>query len=215
VLFDNSWQFFISCTYLLYNGLLSTFLVADELVGFAKTRKPLRGSAPVGVQRSSSFVSMPAKYGIPLMTTIGFLYWTVSQSLFVIYIDRYYSNGVEATTQRYVTSGFSCVAILTCKYFHSSYFTSKLMFLLAIIIGGFLLLALVALGMRRYSGEVPLASTCSAAISALCHAPEEDTEVALFPVMWGDVSHDEIDVGHCSFTTAADVKEPIVGRLYI
>lgn len=197
VLFDNSWQFFISCTYILYNGLLSTFLVADELVGFAKTRKPLRVSAPVGIQRSSYSVSMPARYGIPLIATIGFLHWTVSQSLFVICIDRYYSTGVEATSQRYVTSGFSCVAILT-----------------SIILGIVLLLALVALGMRRYSGEMPLASTCSAAISALCHPPEEDAEVALFPVMWGEVSHDEKGVGHCSFTTAADVQKPIIGSLY-
>ena len=95
MLFDNSWQFFISCTYLLYNGLLSTFLVAGELVGFAKTRKLLRVSAPVGIQRSIYFVSKPAKYGIPLMITIGLLHWTVSESLFVICIDRYYSNGAE------------------------------------------------------------------------------------------------------------------------
>lgn len=119
VLFDNSWQFFISCTYILYNGLVSAFLVADELVGFSKTRKPLRVSAPVGIQRSSYFVSMPARYGIPLMVSISILHWTVSQSLFVICIDRYYSNGTEAIAQRYVTSGFSCVAILTCKSLHS------------------------------------------------------------------------------------------------
>jgi hypothetical protein len=61
---------------------------------------------------------------------------------------------------------------------------------------------------------MPLASTCSAAISALCHAPEEDAEASLFPVMWGEVSLDEKGVGHSSFTTAADVKETMVGRLY-
>ena len=68
--------------------------------------------------------------------------------------------------------------------------------------------------MRRYSGEIPLASTCSAAISALCHPHEEDGEASLFPVMWGEISQDEKGVGHCSFTTAADVKEPDKGRLY-
>jgi hypothetical protein len=109
----------------MYNGLVSTFLVADELVGFSKTRKSLRVSAPVGIQRSSYFVSMPARYGVPMIVTIGLLHWTVSQSLFVICIDRYYSNGLEDTSQRYVTSGFSCVAILTCKSSPSSHFVLR------------------------------------------------------------------------------------------
>jgi hypothetical protein len=86
--------------------------------------------------------------------------------------------------------------------------------LVAIIIGIVLFLALIALGMRRYSGEMPLASTCSAAISALCHPPKEDGEASLFPVMWGEVSQDEKGVGHCSFTTAADVKKPDTDHLY-
>lgn len=61
---------------------------------------------------------------------------------------------------------------------------------------------------------MPFVSTCSAAISALCHAPEEDAEVALFPVMWGEVSRGKKDVGHFSFTTAADVEKPLTGRIY-
>lgn len=61
---------------------------------------------------------------------------------------------------------------------------------------------------------MPMASTCSAAISALCHPPEQDTEVALFPVMWGEVSQDNKGVGHCSFTTAVDVKQPTIGYMY-
>lgn len=115
VLFDNSWQFFISMSYLLINSLLSTFFVTNELAGYAKDRKTLRVSAPTGIQRSSYFVSMPARYGLPLMITIGLLHWTVSQSIFVICIDRYFSNGSEDTVWRYVTSGFSLVAVLACE----------------------------------------------------------------------------------------------------
>jgi hypothetical protein len=83
------------------------------------------------------------------------------------------------------------------------------------IIGIVLIIALMALSARRYSGEMPLASTCSAAISALCHPPKGDSEAAHFEVIWGEVSQDDKGVGHCSFTTAADVKEPTVGRMYI
>jgi hypothetical protein len=83
------------------------------------------------------------------------------------------------------------------------------------IIGIVLIVALVVLSMRRYDGEIPLVSTSSAAISALCHPPEEDSEVACFPVMWGEVSRDEKGFGHCSFTTAVDVKQPTEGDIYI
>jgi len=87
--------------------------------------------------------------------------------------------------------------------------------LAAMSIGIVLMVFLIALGARRYSGEMPLVSTCSAAISALCHPPEEDAEVAHFPVMWGVVGQDDKGVGHCSFTTAVDVKQPTVGYMYI
>ena len=62
---------------------------------------------------------------------------------------------------------------------------------------------------------MPVASTCSATISAACHPPlPEDEEAYMFPVQWGVVSQDAEDVGHCSFTTARDVAAPVVGRLY-
>lgn len=192
VLFDNSWQFFISCAYLIYNSLLSTFLVSDELVCYSKYRKTLRVSAPQGIRRSSYFVSMPARYGLPLIGTIGILHWTVSQSILVICIDRYLSNGMEQPTMRYVTSGFSCIAILTCRLYsftlHPHICIIILMGLVAIMIGIVLLIALVILGMHKYNDEIPLASTCSAAISALCHPPAEDSEAAYFEVMWGGES---------------------------
>lgn len=67
---------------------------------------------------------------------------------------------------------------------------------------------------------MPLASTCSAAISASCHQPLPDDEHAyMFPVQWGVVSVDDRDgqdvgVGHCCFTTARDVEAPVAGRMY-
>lgn len=60
---------------------------------------------------------------------------------------------------------------------------------------------------------MPLMSTCSAAISAGCHPPKDDTDAHLLPVRWGVVSS-EGDTGHCSFTTASDVGTPLPGSLY-
>ena len=215
MLFDNSWQVFISYAYIIYNSPLSTFLVADELVGFAKTRRRLRVSAPMGIQRSSYFASIPARYGISMIVTIGLLHWIVSQSLFVICIDRYYSSGLEATSERYVISGFSCVAILTCKSLSLYSVTWRLKLSVAIIIGIVLLIALVAVGMRRYSGEMPLVSTCSAAISALCHLPEGHGEVLFFPVKYGKVSHDEKVLGIAHLPLLRMLKSLLIGVLTI
>ena len=45
---------------------------------------------------------------------------------------------------------------------------------------------------------MPLASACSAAISAACHPPLPDEDEAYrFLVRWGVVSEDDKGVGHC------------------
>ena len=84
------------------------------------------------------------------------------------------------------------------------------------MIGLILVCALLLIGLRKFSSGMPMASTCSAAISAACHPPLPDDEEAYkFPVQWGVVSHDgDGGVGHCAFTTARDVAAPVVGRLY-
>lgn len=65
---------------------------------------------------------------------------------------------------------------------------------------------------------MPLASSCSAAISAACHPPKEDIDPSTKRVMWGVAVADEDlsapeQVGHCSFTSL-EVQAPTVGRLY-
>ena len=58
---------------------------------------------------------------------------------------------------------------------------------------------------------MPLASTCSAAISAACQRPEDDKEAHLLPVQWRVVDTDDQNQGCCSFTTARTVAAPSVG----
>ena len=86
---------------------------------------------------------------------------------------------------------------------------------LALTIGLILVSALVLTGLRKFPSGMPLASTCSAAISAACHPPlPEDEEAYMFPVQWGVVGRDAEGVEHCSFTTARDVAAPVAGCLY-
>ena len=90
-------------------------LVANEWEGFVKTRKTLRVTSPRGLQRSSYFVSVPLKYGLPVLISISVLHYTMSQSIFVVYLTRFLSNGTEDTANRTATSGYSCIAIMICE----------------------------------------------------------------------------------------------------
>lgn len=84
-----------------------------------------------------------------------------------------------------------------------------------------IILALVGLilGTFRYAEGMPLAGSCSAAISAACHQPTEDSHASLKAVQWGAITthvRETMDgerVRHCSFTSFP-VENPIVGDLY-
>ncbi|KAK3637796.1 hypothetical protein LTR56_012002 [Elasticomyces elasticus] len=240
VAWANSWQLMISILYVQYNTQLTAFAVGVEWSRFAhqkeplrlkdpeteyasnravlrasdpsllrrlrgwcrrcftaqvSVRKTLRVSAPRGLQRSSYFVSMPWRYGIPLISSMALLHWLMSQSLFVVAAVAYGGDGIPQVPT--YTSAYSLEAIVVTA-----------------CVGFTLICALVVLGMQRYSGTIPLASSCSAAISAACHPPEGDFEAALFRIQWGVVSVDEHGVGHCSLTTARDVLPPELGQRY-
>ena len=113
--FSNMWQLIISLLYLAYNAILTAMLVGDEWDRFAKTRKTLRVTAPEGLQRSSYAVSVPLTYGVPILLAIGALHFFVSQSIFVVYINRFFSNGVQDIAERTYTSGYSCIAMIFCR----------------------------------------------------------------------------------------------------
>jgi hypothetical protein len=90
-------------------------LVAEEWNGYAKDRKTLRVSHPEGIQRSTYFISMPFKYGIPLMTATTTLHWLVSQSTFLVSTTALYPSNTEDASQSFSIVGYSTVASLTCK----------------------------------------------------------------------------------------------------
>ncbi|KAL9605261.1 MAG: hypothetical protein Q9179_001550 [Wetmoreana sp. 5 TL-2023] len=111
--FSNLWQFLISLLYLAYNSVLTAMLVGKEWDEYGKTRKNLRVTSPQGHQRSSYFVSVPLKYGLPILAAFGALHYTVSQSVFVVYLTRFLSNGEEDVAYRSAASGYSSIAIIT------------------------------------------------------------------------------------------------------
>lgn len=83
VVVANIFLLVISFLYVFYSSLLTRMLVAMEWASLAKKSKFLRVSEPKGMQRSSYFLSVPFRYGTPLMISMATLHWLVSQSIFV------------------------------------------------------------------------------------------------------------------------------------
>ncbi|KAL4748226.1 hypothetical protein BDW72DRAFT_195998 [Aspergillus terricola var. indicus] len=208
VLVANTPQFAVTISYYFYNNVLTTMLAASEYDSYGMKRRGLRVSWPRErtAQRSTYWLSIPYKYSVPLLITYMTLHWTISQSLFYIQIIPY------------------DVDLQISGYGASSYLSySPIAILISILLGALMVAGLLVLALcRRYRSLVPLAGSCSVAISAACHpgVDENLSTAALGEVMWGEtgtfpegvVAGDA--VGHCSFS-AKEVRAPDGQRLYI
>lgn len=195
ILIANSPQALLSFLFLTYNGLFTCMLLADEWTGYAHKRKPLRVTSPVGEQRCTYRLQLPYRYGIPLLILSGTLHWLVSQSLFLARVTAFTVDGAEDIYGSISTVGYSSIAIIT-----------------VIIYGTIVVLLGIGMGFRRYKPGIPLVGSCSAAISAACHRPNEDVDASRKGVMWGVVGV-ENGVGHCCITSL-EVETPVMGDLY-
>lgn len=194
VLVANLPQALLSFLYLTYNGLFTSMLLAEEWSGYADQRKTLRVSNPVGKQRSTYWLQLPYFYGIPLLIMSGILHWLVSQCVFLVRIavENSDGGGEEKLT---TTCGYSPIAII-----------------IVIPLGALWLLVVIANGFKKYKEGMPLAGSCSAAISAACHRPEANVDAAVLPVKWGAMGI-EAPIGHCCFTSF-EVSIPVKGEPY-
>lgn len=114
-MYANIWQAILSLLYLAYNALLTCMIVGDEWSHFASRRKPLRVTHPRGIQRSTYFISMPYRYGVPLMIANTVLHIMISQSLFIVSTITYLPNFIEVPEMSYTVVGYSFSAIIICK----------------------------------------------------------------------------------------------------
>ncbi|EHY56089.1 hypothetical protein HRR83_006539 [Exophiala dermatitidis] len=188
VLIANLPQTIFSFLYLNLNGLLTSMWLASEWSGFATERKPLRVSKPKGAQRSTHFLQLPYKIALPMMIVAGFLHWMISQALFLVVVRQYNATGTLYSPIAVVSCGFSPIAMIV-----------------VMVAGAAIIIATIVLGCaRHYNPMMPLAGSCSAAISAACHQPDWDDNAAVKAVQWGVVPDTIVGphaVGHCSFTS--------------
>jgi hypothetical protein len=110
------WQFLVSMIYVQSNSLLTCIFANLEWQHYAAERKPLRVSRPTGLQRSSYYISMPWRFGIPLIATSSFIHWTLSQSVFILPLESINSDGTTNQNSRQNWVGFSIWPIITCEY---------------------------------------------------------------------------------------------------
>ncbi|CAK4031371.1 Hypothetical predicted protein [Lecanosticta acicola] len=196
VLLANCPQAIVSFLYLLYNGLMTALLLAQEGCNYAFHRKALRVTAPQASQRSTYYLQLPLRYSAPLLVISSTLHWVISQSIFLVRVDVY-DDGEPVPSQNVSAVGYSCPPILT-----------------AIMIGVLLSFVAIAMGFRKFKSQMPVAGSCSVAIAAACHRPKDDADAAYLPVQWGEVEAETVDeTGHCCFTTHP-VKTLAAGRMY-
>lgn len=201
ILLANAPQIIFSFLYLLYNSLYTCMAQAAEWSSFSYERKGLRVTQPRGAQRSTYWLHLPYRYGIPLMAASMTMHWLISQSIFLARIQRRTitaSNGLDVKHNSAVTCGYSIMPII---------FSISLGCVMLFI------LWLIAL-LKRLPGHMPLIGSNSAVISAACHCAEHDESTAIMPLMWGSTNEGEgEEAGHCAFSSRA-VGLPVEGRLY-
>ncbi len=79
-----------------------------------------------------------------------------------------------------------------------------------------MVISMIASGYIQYKRGMPLAGTCSLAISAACHPTdrvESGQSIGEKKLQWGVVSTSDDEVGHCAFS-ADGVGAVVKGKLY-
>lgn len=198
-LIANAAQPTFSVLYFAYNGLFTCMTLRTEWSQYAVSLKGLRVSnPPQGSQRSTYFLSLPYRYAVPLLAISATLHWIISQSIFLVGVEAYDSQYQRKPSKDFITCGYSPVAIMA-----------------GIIAGCLMLLYIIGMGFRRFKSGMPIASSCSAAISAACHPADDcawEPNAARLPLQSG-VIPSEKGVAHCGFSSR-DVEMPEDGHFY-
>jgi hypothetical protein len=202
-------QVLVSFIYLTYNGLFTAMLMGYEWTSYSYKKKRLRISRqPSGFQRSTYFLQLPYRFGIPIAVLSGTLHWLVSQSIFVVSFDLYDYKGSPYDYEgspyeslrgpdiaRTKTCGFSPVAMLV-----------------VIILGVCMMATIIGFGYIPYKQGIPLAGSCSLAISAACHPGTQNLAAGAVlseqELQWGIVSTSADGIRHGAFSS--EEVEPLV-----
>ncbi|KAI8944446.1 hypothetical protein F4801DRAFT_585407 [Xylaria longipes] len=179
----------------LANSLLTRLLLAQRWAQFIVKRRGLRVSSPQGQQRRSFFLSLPYRYGIPLLISSAVLHRLLSQSFFVVQTRGFVYDLTYQDKDQFVRDDALDGSVI-------GYSTIAFILSLTIVLGisiSIVLLAVKPLPSRETEPceggtetdrdllvtRMPLVSSCSAAISAACHPGPGSQDTHLKLVQWG------------------------------
>jgi len=191
-------QLLLSISYFFFNGLCTAMATAQEWNSFATSRKGLRVSQPSGSQRSTYFLQLPYKYGLPLTVTSCVMHWLLSESFFLVRQDYRDEGGNLQSGLSKSACGISALSLLV---------------LFAVFCTLFLIITTFAF--MKIQVRIPFAASCSLVYSAACHPPADETNTHLQPVQWGVVVQREGDERtlHCTISSQP-LTAPVTGTAY-
>ncbi|OGM43322.1 hypothetical protein ABOM_008718 [Aspergillus bombycis] len=201
-------QLLLSGLYFMYNAVLTGMASAYEWSMFAYQQTTLRVTLPWGAQRETYWLQLPWRYSLPLLACSTIIHWLISQSIFLINLKIYQPNNELLTRPNTHFPSASDSGIITaCGY-------SPLAIVTALAVAVLMFAVLTTVSTFKLKPGIPVIGSCSVAISAACHPPEEDSDAAGKPLSWGAVRHQEGDQpGHCCLTSQT-VEKPRYGELY-
>ncbi|EQB43346.1 hypothetical protein CGLO_18004 [Colletotrichum gloeosporioides Cg-14] len=176
VILANTPQIIISFLYIFYNNVLTCMVSAHEYARFASVRKPLRVTWPYGEQRSTFWLQLPYRYIVPIMAIMAFMHWSVSRSIYFVQLEIYDVSGVLVPEKSVTGCAFSPKPIV-----------------LSLCLGGGMILLLLGLSAKRLDPGMPIAGSCSLAISAAAHAGKNEVDAAARPLQYGVITEDGTD----------------------
>lgn len=207
VILANAPQVSVSFAYLFYNNILTCMVLAEEYSRYAWTRKPLRVSRPRGKQRSTFWLQIPYKYSIPLLGASALLHWLIARSLFFVKLDVTDSQGNLRQPSKHTGDLQYAYSITGCAF-------SPGAALAALALWTALVAILIFYSAKRISPGVPLAGSCSRAISAASHCPRIDTNAAALPLQYGVFTEEDDDgISHEKVGFSSESVTPLVKLL--
>lgn len=214
----NSPQLVLSIAYYLWNNHLGAMYAAYEYDKYATPAPHANGSSGSSnkqglrvtypkkhtEQRPTRFLTVPLKHGITNIVLWILLHYLASQAIFFARVDLL-DHWQEVTNQSISRVGYSVLGLIC--------------FLICAILA---LIYAICLSVRRFSNRMPLAATCSAAISAACHPKDPWMRHHEKRVHWGvevdngqdaDEGVSGTETMRCTFTSG-EARYPEVGKLY-
>ena len=218
VIFANAPQLWLTVAYYFWNSHLTVMLAAAEYNKYAtsadsssgsnalQSRHGLRVSHPIKgtKQRATYFLTVPFKYWIWNYVLQTALHWLASQAVFFARVDVL-DHWLEVTKYSISQVGYSVLGMISVT---------------AVSLVAFILTFFISI--RRLENRMPLAATCSGALSAACHPKDASLRHHEKEVHWGvevvdgfsDVQSGSDDgIAACTFTSL-DAQYPGVGRFY-